>query len=222
MSKRSYQQFCPLAYTLDVIGERWTLLIVRELIYGPRRYSDLLRGLPGIGTNLLAKRLKELDEAGVIEQRVLPPPAASKVYDLTEYGAGLREVIIAMSKWGMGYLQLPISDDDSFGVVQAMTALRLMFYPPAAGTIQVCCEIHSDNEIFFAAINAETIAVGQGTAIQPDIIIQADLKTLPDIIAGITPLPDALSNKKIALLRGDVDVLAAFFGLFRVPFPVST
>lgn len=221
MSKRTYQQFCPLAYTLDVIGERWTLLIVRELMYGPRRYSDLLRGLPGIGTNLLAKRLKELEQEGVIEQRTLPPPAASKVYDLTDYGNGLRPVITAMSKWGMGYLQLPIPDEERFGTVQAMSSLLIMFHAPAAETITLTCEIQTAEDVFYAGIQAGKINIGQGSASHPDIVIQADLKTIPAVIAGITSLDDAINQQQLTLLDGDVETLSTFFSLFRAPLPIS-
>ena len=94
MAKR-YDQYCPMAHALSLVGERWALLVVRELLKGPRRYTDLAAGLPGIGTNVLATRLRELEEAGVVQRRKLPPPAASTVYELTEYGAGLEEVLHA-------------------------------------------------------------------------------------------------------------------------------
>ena len=86
MSKRSYNQYCAVARALDIVGERWTLLIVRELLTGPKRFKDLLEGLPGIGTNLLTGRLKDLEGYGVVHRVTLPPPAASKVYELTELG----------------------------------------------------------------------------------------------------------------------------------------
>jgi DNA-binding HxlR family transcriptional regulator len=194
---------------------------VRELLYGPRRYSDLLRGLPGIGTNLLAKRLKEMEQEGIIQQRTLPPPAASHVYDLTEYGRGLREVIVTMSRWGMGYLQLPIPDADSFNMVQAMSALLIMFHAPSAESTSISCEIHSHNDVFYAAIDTGKINVGQGPAPHPDLVIQVELKVIPDIIAGMTPLETALSEQTITLLSGEREQLSAFFDLFRVPSPLS-
>ena len=221
MSKRTYQQFCPLAYSLDVIGERWTLLIVRELMFGPRRYSDLLRGLPGIGTNLLAKRLKELEVEGIIEQKTLPPPAASKVYDLTEFGNGLRTVVTAMSQWGMGYLQIPIPDEASFGIVQSMSSFMLMFHPPNAENITLTCQIHNEDDAFFVSVNDGKITVGQGITPHPDVTIQANLKIIPDIIAGLTTLDEAQSSQDFELLQGDPEKASTFFSLFRAPFPVS-
>ncbi len=87
---KHYDQYCPMAHALSLVGERWSLLIVRELLRGPKRYTDLAGGLPGIGTNILASRLKDLEEGGIVEKRKLPPPAASTVYELTEYGRGPR------------------------------------------------------------------------------------------------------------------------------------
>src|SRR5918995_3325809 len=100
MGKRRYDQYCALARTLDVVGERWTLLLVRELLLGPRRYKDLLAGLPGIGTNLLAERLRHLEEFGLVRRRSLPPPAGSRVYELTELGRGLESVVMELGRWG--------------------------------------------------------------------------------------------------------------------------
>jgi len=96
---RSYRQFCAIASALDTIGERWTLLIIRELLTGPKRYSDLLDGLPGIPTDMLAARLRRLEDEGLVEREVLPPPAASKVYVLTGSGLSLEPVIAALARW---------------------------------------------------------------------------------------------------------------------------
>src|ERR671923_2379364 len=96
VAKRSYNQYCAVARGLDVIGERWTLLLVRELLLGPKRYGDLLAASPGIGTNLLADRLREMEAAGLVERVTLPPPARSTVYQLTEAGSALEPVMIAL------------------------------------------------------------------------------------------------------------------------------
>src|SRR5947209_6790027 len=112
MSKRSYNQYCAVARALDVIGERWTLLIVRELLTGPKRFKDLLEGLCGIGTNLLAARLKDLEGQGVVWRTSLPPPAGSKVYELTELGRSLEPVVVALSRWGLKLLDAPSEEED--------------------------------------------------------------------------------------------------------------
>jgi len=106
MSKR-YDQYCPIAHALGAVGERWTLLVVRDLMNGPQRYTDLAASLPGIGTNILAARLKELEESGLVEKRKLPPPAASTVYELTAYGHDLRPVLHELARWGARSLGPP-------------------------------------------------------------------------------------------------------------------
>ena len=99
-SRRKYDQGCGSAHALDLIGDRWALLVVRELLLGPKRFTDLRDGLPGIGPNVLTQRLKELEEIGVLRRRVLPPPAASTVYELTEWGQELEEVLVRLGRWG--------------------------------------------------------------------------------------------------------------------------
>jgi DNA-binding HxlR family transcriptional regulator len=113
MGKR-YDQYCPVAHALDLVGERWSMLIVRELMHGPRRYTDLAEHLPGIGTNILASRLRDLEECGIVAKRKLPPPAASRVYELTDYGRELRPVMRELALWGARSLGPPTDDDELF------------------------------------------------------------------------------------------------------------
>jgi DNA-binding HxlR family transcriptional regulator len=111
---KRYDQYCPMAHALDMIGDRWELLIVRELMQGPKRYTDLAEGLPGIGTNILAARLRDLESAGVLAKRILPPPAASKVYELTDYGRELKPVMRELAIWGARSLGPPKPGDEFF------------------------------------------------------------------------------------------------------------
>src|SRR3954454_19860383 len=110
MGKR-YEQYCPVAHALDVVGDRWALLVIRELTQGPKRYTDLADGLPGIGTNILAARLRDLERGGVVAKRTLPPPAASRVYELTEYGRALKPAIRELALWGARTLGPPNADE---------------------------------------------------------------------------------------------------------------
>ena len=110
MSKR-YDQYCPVAHALGLVGERWALLIVRELLHGPQRYTDLTANLPKIGTNILSSRLKDLEACGIVSKRRLPPPAASQVYELTEYGHALKPVIRELAIWGIRSLGPPSLDE---------------------------------------------------------------------------------------------------------------
>lgn len=110
-NKRNYDQFCGLARALDFVGERWTLLIVRDLLLGPKRYSDILAGLPGLTTNLLARRLQEMEAHGLIEKAKSPPPAPVTVYRLTPLGNGLESTVLAASEWGNRFLIHPTEED---------------------------------------------------------------------------------------------------------------
>src|SRR3989454_7365748 len=129
--KRTYKQFCPLARSLDILGERWTLLIVRNLLVGPQRYKDLLDGLPGIGTNLLAARLKDLEKEGIIQRRKLPPPAGSTVYEFTELGRGLEQPLLDLARWGMWTLRRP-AENAGFRPTWGALAMKMMFSSGAA------------------------------------------------------------------------------------------
>ena len=113
MTKR-YDEYCPVAHALGLVGERWALLVVLELMRGPKRYTDLAENLRGIGTNILASRLRDLEAAGVVTKRTLPPPAASKVYELTDYGRELRPVIRELALWGARTLGPPTHEDELF------------------------------------------------------------------------------------------------------------
>ena len=113
MTKR-YDEYCPVAHALGLVGERWALLVVLELMRGPKRYTDLAENLRGIGTNILASRLRDLEAGGVVAKRTLPPPAASKVYELTDYGRELRPVIRELALWGARTLGPPTHEDELF------------------------------------------------------------------------------------------------------------
>jgi DNA-binding HxlR family transcriptional regulator len=112
--RKSYDHYCGVAHALDLVGDRWALLVVRELMHGEKRYTDLLDHLPGIGTNILASRLRELEANGVVTKRRLPPPAASRVYELTEYGLALKPVIRELALWGARSLGPPTREDELF------------------------------------------------------------------------------------------------------------
>jgi DNA-binding HxlR family transcriptional regulator len=164
---KSYNQYCPIAHALDVVGERWSLLIVRELIeHGALRYSDLHHNLSGIGTNILAARLKELERHGVVQRRKLPPPAASTVYELTEYGAELRPVMHMLAHWGARSLGPP-TDDVVLEPGWLAGALQMVFCPtPAAARV----EFRVDGDVASFAdgeIRAESLD-------EPDAVVATD------------------------------------------------
>jgi DNA-binding HxlR family transcriptional regulator len=129
---KRYDQYCPIACSLSLVGERWTLLVVRELMHGPQRYTDLVDHLPGIGTNILAARLKELESAGIVEKRRLPPPAASTVYELTEAGRGLRPVLHELARFGARLMGPPPAEGLQEGWL--VNALDLALSPLCRGS----------------------------------------------------------------------------------------
>ena len=213
MTRRTYHQFCPLAYSLDILGERWTLLIVRELLFGPRRYTDLLNGLPGIGTNLLAKRLKELEQDAVIQQRKLPPPASSTVYELTERGRGLGPVLQALVDWGLNYLQLPVPEEDFVGTIPLMGSFYIQFDRDAAAGINLTCEIHANKEVFHVTLQDGAVNVQPGTTENADLIIEADLA---DLLHRLNSQPPS-QDEKFRLKHGDEATFERFAAAFHIP-----
>jgi DNA-binding HxlR family transcriptional regulator len=149
--KRSYGQYCTVARALDVVGERWTLLLVRELSTGPKRFKDLLEGLPGIGTNLLANRLKTLEGEGIVRRATLPPPAGSNVYELTELGGSLDPVIVALSRWGARLLDAPREEED-LRAGWAAVAMRSAIGREVAGGRPSTYEFRIDGEAFHVRV----------------------------------------------------------------------
>lgn len=142
---KHYEHYCPVAHALDLIGERWALLVVRELMPGPKRYTDLAEHLPGIGTNILASRLRDLEAAGIVEKRTLPPPAASRVYQLTTYGHELRPVMRELALWGARSLGPPTDADELFPgwLENALGTLLAPFAPPGRFEFRIGYEIAS-------------------------------------------------------------------------------
>jgi DNA-binding HxlR family transcriptional regulator len=165
MRKRSYEQYCPVAHALDLVGERWAMLVVKELMHGPQRYTDLAEHLPGIGTNILAARLRSLEECGVIVKRKLPPPAASRVYELTEYGLGLKPAMRELALWGARSLGPPTSEDELYEgwLANAVDTMLGPFAPEGTFEFRVGDEIAT-----------LTGGVGHdGPADEPDVVITA-------------------------------------------------
>src|SRR4051812_43148331 len=163
MDRRSYNQFCGLAHSLDVVGERWTLLIVRNLLLGPQRYSELMRGLPGITTNLLAKRLREMEEAGLIE-RVESPSDAGHAYRLTAGGAELEPVVHALARWGWARIGTPRKGEfRSFDFL--MVALRRRY----RGGITLRAELVADGVPYRVLLTEKRAELSRGEVAAPDV-----------------------------------------------------
>jgi DNA-binding HxlR family transcriptional regulator len=162
---RHYDQYCPIAHALDLVGDRWALLVARELMHGPKRYTDLVERLPGIGTNILASRLRELEECGVVQRRTLPPPAASRVYELTDYGRELRPAMRELAIWGARSLGPPTPEIGLFEgwLANAVDIVLAPVAPPGRFEFRVGSEIAS-------LVDGEVLA---GSIEDPDVVVEA-------------------------------------------------
>jgi DNA-binding HxlR family transcriptional regulator len=175
MSK-SYAQYCPVAHALELVGERWALLVVRELLNGPKRYTDLATALPGIGTNILAGRLRDLERGGIVQKRRLPPPAAANVYELTPYGEELREPLYALARWGAKSLGPP-APKDSLSPGWLVNAVRATcLHGERAPTAQF--ELRVADDVVSVRFDGLDPVVECGPSDTADVVIETDPATL--------------------------------------------
>jgi DNA-binding HxlR family transcriptional regulator len=206
---RKFDQYCPVAHALSLVGERWALLIVRELLHGPKRYTDLTHGLPGIGTNILAARLKELEACGVIQKRTLPPPAASTVYELTEYGAGLREALYALARWGARSIGPPGPDDELYPE-WGVNALQALFDAEAARGLTETYVLVVDGDAFTARVVNGALDASMGSAEDADVVVEVDMETFFALATGELAPRDAVKSGR-AEVQGNFDGLERCF-----------
>jgi len=164
--RRQYDQYCGIAHALDLVGERWALLVIRELMRGPMRYTDLVEHLPGIGTNILAARLRDLEAGGVIAKRQLPPPAASRVYELTEYGEALKPVLRELGLWGARSLGPPTHEEELFPgwLPNVIDTVLSPVAPPGRFEFRVGDEVAS-------LVDGET---REGSIDDPDVVVEGE------------------------------------------------
>ena len=172
MSKR-YDQYCPMAHALDLVGERWSLLVIRELMHGPKRYTDLVDALSGIGTNMLASRLRDLETHGIVTRRTLPPPAASRVYELTDYGRDLRPAMRELALWGARSLGPPTPESGLFaGWLGNAMDIALAHRAPRGRF-----EFHVGDEVS-SMIDGEVLS---GPIEDPDVVVETTPKGIYDM-----------------------------------------
>jgi DNA-binding HxlR family transcriptional regulator/putative sterol carrier protein len=218
VARRTYNQYCALARALDVVGERWTLLLVRELLLGPKRYKDLLAGLPGIGTNLLAERLTELQGAGIVRRSVLPPPAGSTVYELTDLGRELEPTVFALGRWGAHFLT-PRKKNDSAAPGWFFVSIRATFRPEAAADVRETYDFLIDGAPFHARVDSGRAWTGQGHAEHPDVVVTTDLDAFIGLLSQELSPRDGVASGKIRV-TGNESALERFVELFA--WPAST
>lgn len=216
-TKRSYGEACRFAYALDVVGERWALLVVRELLLGPKRFTDLRTGLPHASSNILSERLRDLEQSGVIQRRKLPPPAASTVYELTEWGRELEPVVTKLGAWGA---RSPVPPDSrEIGPDSIVLALRSLFDPAAAGELDATYELRIGDETFHVEVADGELNLGRGSAEGPAASIAiADAPSFGAILAGQLSLEEALTSGA-ARIEGSKQAVKRFLRIFPMPKP---
>ena len=213
-SKRSYQDGCAAAHALDLVGERWALLIIRELLLGPRRFTDLRTGLPHVSPNVLSQRLSDLETHGILKKHKLPPPAATHVYELTPYGQALEPVIRQLVLWGIRSPDMPY--DAPLGASPLILTMRTMFNPAKHPDLTATYQLHVNNEPFQASLKNSTLTLTRGYATNPDAVITGDSDTLKRLTFGGRSVQDALTAGTITI-EGDISLATAFLSLFKLP-----
>ena len=213
MAKRTYDQpTCGLATALDLLGERWTLLIVRELMLGPQRYSDLQNALDGVSTNLLADRLRHLEDIDVIMRIHLPPPAASKVYELTALGRELEDVVIGLAKWGSRFSSEPC--DQTFDPRRQAFALFARFDATAACDLDEMYEYRIGGHTLFAHVSRGRVTATPAIGRRSDCVIVTDAAAFTEMVEHGAELQDLVTCGRVEVL-GDTTVARRSITLFR-------
>ena len=206
--KRRYDDACAAAHGMDLIGERWSMPLIRELLLGPRRFGDLKASLNGISANVLTQRLEGLEGAGVLVRRKLPPPASVQVYELTPWGQESAPIFQALGRWAV---RSPRHDPTRpFSPVSLMLSLRTMMSDGAAGDLEAAIQLEMDGEPFFWIRKGGDVRIGRGAIDVPDLIVRGS----PSAIAGFVYAGAPLSTIEIA---GDAELAALLPSLFPMP-----
>jgi DNA-binding HxlR family transcriptional regulator len=203
---RSYGDQCGVARSLDVVGERWALLIVRELLLGPKRFNDLLAGLPGASPNVISQRLRELSGAGVIRQRDLGPPARVRVYELTDWGRELEPVILHLGQWGT---HAPLPEGAGWGLDSLLLALQATADP---AVVNGRYEMRIGPDIVTVDGTSGSVRLRRGTADRPQATLTTDAGTLHDVTLGMRSIADAVKSGDLRL-DGDPGAVTGLTGL---------
>jgi DNA-binding HxlR family transcriptional regulator len=200
---RSYGEACAIARALDVVGERWALLVVRELLLGPQRFSDLRNALPHASSNLVADRLRELLGRGVIDRRKLPPPASSWVYELTDWGRDLEPILLALGDWG-SHVPLPPAPV-TLSATSMVIFLRSAARPDPAASPSTC-RLELDDRVWTIRAEAGRLQVQAGEPARPDASLRTDPATLNALLEGSTEFDAAVSDGSV-VAAGDLQAL---------------
>src|SRR5450759_1127943 len=216
--RRSYHDACGMALALDLVGERWALLVVRELVLGPKRYTDLRADLPGISTTVLAHRLDELEQTGVVRRRRLAPPAGSTVYELTDWGQELEPVIRQLGRWGA---RSPTRRRDAhLSAAGLVLSLRTNYQPDGSDGFAATIELRLGEDRFTATVRDGQLAVVRGGADEPDAVIEGAPGVLAGVLCGGRCLRAAFLAHYLFVLCYSLSI-SRFLSHFSLSDPVS-
>jgi DNA-binding HxlR family transcriptional regulator len=210
---RTYSDPCGIARGLDIVGERWALLVVRELLLGPKRFTDLRAGLPNASPNVLSQHLRELEQAGIVQRRKLAPPAGVWVYELTDWGRELEPVVLALGRWGS---RSPTKPAAELSVDALIIALKTTFDPNATEEFRATFELRLGEDRFHIEVADGRIELARGSAVHPDAIIETDRATLRGLVFGDRQLDEAQRVGDVTL-TGDRQKMMRFLRLFPLP-----
>jgi DNA-binding HxlR family transcriptional regulator len=213
-TKRTYGDSCGIARALDVVGERWALLVVRELLLGPKRFTDLRSGLPNLGPDILTQRLRELEQGGVVVRRKLEPPAGSWVYELTERGRELEPVVLALGRWGSAAPFPP--GDMRMGADSTILALKTVFDADGADGLDATYELRLDGQSFRVRVAGRELELSRGRPEEPDAVLETDPQTLTELLWRGRSLADA-EGAGAATVDGSRAEVNRLLRLFPVP-----
>ena len=208
---RRYDDPCGIARALDVVGDRWALLVVRELLFGPKRFLQLRSGLHGVSPNVLSQRLRDLEDAGLVRRDVLEPPASVAVYELTARGRALEPVLLELGRWGS---QEPVTTARELSVSALLVALKTVFDPAAAA--DAVYGLRVDGQWFRLAVTGQSIDITAGQPARPAVTFDTDAATLRAVAFGREPVAGAEREGRLAV-HGDRDAAERFPRMFRVP-----
>ena len=211
---RTYGDPCGIARALDAVGERWALLVVRELLLGPKRFTDLRAGLPNLSPDVLSQRLRELEAAGIVARRKLAPPAASHVYELTERGRELEEVVLALGRFGSS--APPPPSPTEIGVDSTILGLKTLFSPAAADGLDATVELRLGEQSFRARVADGSFEVARGAAERPDATLVTRPGTLAELLWQGRRLGEAERGRQVEV-EGERAVLERFLRAFPLP-----
>jgi len=218
-NQRTYGDRCGIARALDVVGERWALLVVRELLLGPKRFTDLRAGLPHVSPDVLSQRLRELERAGVLQRATLPPPAASRVYELTARGRELEPLVLELGRWG-SRAPVPDAGDAGLGPDAAILALKTLFDAAAAHGLSAEYELRLDGHRFRVSVVDGRLDAARGGTTQPDATIETGPETLSALLWHGRRLSAAQRAGEVTI-QGSRPAATRFLGLFPLPAPAA-